>query len=1049
MSGKKISDLTEVTTVPTDSYTIIVDGTDNKKIKLEAITKDLSDNISTLNSKVVNIETTTGNLSNNINTLDSKVTNVEDKIGDEDLATASKTINGAINELFQSVSNGKSLIASAITDKGVMTSENDTFETMAENILLINTNSVDVDINTEGLLLYVNASKKMPINNTTWKSLIGSRAINLHNTTEAYFITKSDGSGYIDNVGKLYGTLEENLNLGTSMTLVMKINNNSINGWTELFATGMGDSAISLTYGNNNNPILFAHDDVQNEYIKLTINQWYEVAVVLFSNKIDYYLNGNLVGTSTLNSTASTDGLYEDINYFFSRGDNNRLTNLKVEYIEIYNRSLTSQEIKSNFDILNPTYQGSDENVDDEVTGFSTDYFTEDSISNFNATNAYYLSPNGSDSNNGTSRSTPFLTVGKYISTINSSTITESTLYIEDGDYKLTSSNTISGSGRVGTACRVTFQGIGNKANFTQATKLTNYTTQTINGKTVYIYDVSSLSSFSLSTGASNIGLAPFLMVNGKRMAYSQYPKGSYGCESVEKNLQSVNGTYITASTIDHNVFNNITDWSNTVCEGTFGDSIFYNYLISVSSYDKTNKRINLGKSIRKGKAATPSGFIYRIINNKNLLTQAGEYYYDFTNKKIYLIPPTDISDCKVELVNGADFGYAFNIGGQTVDSNEYYNDLNITFNKVNFVGMKAGAIYGNLSGVTINKCRFSGISKEGVYALNAKNLTVKNSRFTYTGGMTAIGIVNGTWTDTTVAKKNRQNLISCGCNIYNNNIEHHCEYIDGGSFKFPIWSLTVGNNISHNNIKNVTGVAINFQYNDNIIEYNDIENSCYLICDTGAIYVGRDLLAYGNIIRNNKIYGNLNSNPNRWQMGVYLDDVTCGVSVLDNHIEDMGWGIYLNGGAYNTLSGNIMKNCGSAIRCTALWAWYPTGTSTCSPTWGQYWTDKNFDGTLRGRTYKTYPYYLNNSIWTTKYGNKVKETFGGLDPKTVASSVLTASPSPYWIWARCNTITNNTAISCTEPFYYYPKGSATHGFQDLINDGSAYQNIVNGNVIK
>ena len=50
----------------------------------------------------------------------------------------------------------------------------------------------------------------------------------------------------------------------------MKINNNSINGWTELFATGMGDSAISLTYGNINNPILFAHDDVQNEYINIT-----------------------------------------------------------------------------------------------------------------------------------------------------------------------------------------------------------------------------------------------------------------------------------------------------------------------------------------------------------------------------------------------------------------------------------------------------------------------------------------------------------------------------------------------------------------------------------------------------------------------------------------------------------------------------------------------------------------------------------------------------------------------------------------------------------
>ena len=38
------------------------------------------------------------------------------------------------NELFQSVSNGKSLVASAITDKGIATDATDTFATMANNI---------------------------------------------------------------------------------------------------------------------------------------------------------------------------------------------------------------------------------------------------------------------------------------------------------------------------------------------------------------------------------------------------------------------------------------------------------------------------------------------------------------------------------------------------------------------------------------------------------------------------------------------------------------------------------------------------------------------------------------------------------------------------------------------------------------------------------------------------------------------------------------------------------------------------------------------------
>ena len=43
------------------------------------------------------------------------------------------------NELFQSVSNGKKTVANAITDKGITTSTDATFATMANNIALIET----------------------------------------------------------------------------------------------------------------------------------------------------------------------------------------------------------------------------------------------------------------------------------------------------------------------------------------------------------------------------------------------------------------------------------------------------------------------------------------------------------------------------------------------------------------------------------------------------------------------------------------------------------------------------------------------------------------------------------------------------------------------------------------------------------------------------------------------------------------------------------------------------------------------------------------------
>lgn len=51
-------------------------------------------------------------------------------------------VQEAIDQLFTSVSNGKSLVAGAITDKGVSTSANATFQQMATNI-----GQIETDIN--------------------------------------------------------------------------------------------------------------------------------------------------------------------------------------------------------------------------------------------------------------------------------------------------------------------------------------------------------------------------------------------------------------------------------------------------------------------------------------------------------------------------------------------------------------------------------------------------------------------------------------------------------------------------------------------------------------------------------------------------------------------------------------------------------------------------------------------------------------------------------------------------------------------------------------
>ena len=57
----------------------------------------------------------------------------------QEVEGAISTLNGNMNNLFQSVSNGKSQIAGAITDKGVPTSASDSYSTMASNIRAIPT----------------------------------------------------------------------------------------------------------------------------------------------------------------------------------------------------------------------------------------------------------------------------------------------------------------------------------------------------------------------------------------------------------------------------------------------------------------------------------------------------------------------------------------------------------------------------------------------------------------------------------------------------------------------------------------------------------------------------------------------------------------------------------------------------------------------------------------------------------------------------------------------------------------------------------------------
>lgn len=102
-------------------------------------------------AKQTDIQTLNTNLTNQINqcknNCETKINNKASQIVQDvnanfdDVNAAINQLRATDNQLFQSVSNGKSLIAGAITDKGVSTSASDSFSTMANKITQIPTSS--------------------------------------------------------------------------------------------------------------------------------------------------------------------------------------------------------------------------------------------------------------------------------------------------------------------------------------------------------------------------------------------------------------------------------------------------------------------------------------------------------------------------------------------------------------------------------------------------------------------------------------------------------------------------------------------------------------------------------------------------------------------------------------------------------------------------------------------------------------------------------------------------------------------------------------------
>ncbi len=298
-------------------------------------------------------------------------------------------------------------------------------------------------------------------------------------------------------------------------------------------------------------------------------------------------------------------------------------------------------------------------------------------------------------------------------------------------------------------------------------------------------------------------------------------------------------------------------------------------------------------------------GWGYYLDNKAAFLDTAGEWHYNKAESMVHIIPDKPLS--QDDLIEGS---YIKN--GMIISSNtSYINIKNLHFSKFYNKGI---IIQGMNRSIHIDSCTFSNIYrtaiqiKEGashgtiqnncihdiygaaIMLLEVTNFEVAHNVIKRIGMIPGYGIdgVNG-------------GLGICICNN---------EYRPKGYTR-----LSHHNMIRHNRIDSVGWIGIRMDGHDNVCEFNVAKHTSCTYNDGGIFHCwGIDsMYTYNNIIRNNIFrynHGYTKGAPNNHLMinGIYIDNNSNGIQILNNTVTDAGSGIHLNDGAFNnTIKGNTL----------------------------------------------------------------------------------------------------------------------------------------------
>ncbi len=291
---------------------------------------------------------------------------------------------------------------------------------------------------------------------------------------------------------------------------------------------------------------------------------------------------------------------------------------------------------------------------------------------------------------------------------------------------------------------------------------------------------------------------------------------------------------------------------------------------------------------------AVNDGYGYFVENSINTLDQQNEWYYNPSTKKLDIYSTSTPSNVKIstvpvlfDLTSRSYLSFDnLNIQGSVGRLISITGSSHITFTNCNLNNAGSDAIYGgsgtsyfDIENSTINNSNHTAITLDAV----ANNTTIRNNTITNTS--TNPGMFANYW-------------LVAGVYVTGNN-----------------------NTIEKNTLQNTGSTVISFNRgSNNIIRNNFINNFQFVLDEGGGIYTNRP---DGNTYSNNVIDGNIvingmgaaggKSSTKPAAEGIYLDNNSQGVSVINNSVANIAtYGIFLLDAHEINILNNTVYNCGS-----------------------------------------------------------------------------------------------------------------------------------------